>query len=266
MQWTYRIKPRDLGQFLTDLIGTGLIVTEKRFDGEVWIVTVATPDATGNPVVEDAAVSSVVPTDEKLGSLSAQYESGSRSTAAIGNDLVGGFSYGKYQIATRTGTFGHFMTFLSLEYPNLHQSLQDAGGVTGAKNGTSAFRNAWSTLAATAPLQEAEHAYIKASHYDRFVSRLDGIGLHVSRRSSALKNVIWSVAVQHGPGNSVVANALAPLADPEELKDKAIIEAIYKERSNVSKYFSGSTSAVKKAVKKRFKAEKKDALAMLASK
>ena len=80
-----------------------------------------------------------------------------------------------------------------------------------------------------------------------------------------MKNVCWSVAVQHGSGNNVVKNALDPLSDPASLTDKVIIQAIYEERSKVEKYFSRSTKAVQDSVKARFKKELEDALVILAN-
>lgn len=293
MQREFRVQPRDLTVFLEGFRGSGLEIEKKLVDG-VWHVTVTAPEGPSAADIEDPTpveppapvvvvpaappvpappstggddteiVRPAPPEDTRqLGVLSARFESGSRSTAAIGHDSTGGFSWGKYQIATLTGTFARFMQFLETEFPVLHAQFTAAGGTDAAMAGTQVFKDKWRELAKTDALQEAEHGFIKATHYDLFVQKLNGIGLHVDRRSFALKNVIWSIAVQHGPGNSVVKNALDPLPDPATLSDKELITAIYKERSNVNKYFSRSTSAVKKSVKNRFKQEKEDALVML---
>ena len=60
----------------------------------------------------------------KLGDLSAEFESGSRGTSAIGFDSGGGASYGKYQIAHRVGTLDRFMIFLRDNYLELYMVLK----------------------------------------------------------------------------------------------------------------------------------------------
>ena len=83
-------------------------------------------------------------------------------------------------------------------------------------------------------------------------------------RSSALQNVVWSIAVQHGPGSSVIRNALKPLGNLKDVIDETMINKIYDERSNVNKYFSSSKPHIKESVKARFVKERKVALSMLA--
>lgn len=83
--------------------------------------------------------------------------------------------------------------------------------------------------------------------------------------------MVWSVAVQHGSGSSVIAKALAG-RDVSQLKDADIINAIYDERGaekldksgkTVLKYFSKSTDDVQAGVRHRFEQERKQALQML---
>jgi hypothetical protein len=79
----------------------------------------------------------------------------------------------------------------------------------------------------------------------------------------ALKNVVWSVAVQHGPNTPLIKNALFGL-QPGSMSDQTVIDAIYVERSKVDIYFESSTPKVKASVANRFKKEHADAIAMLA--
>lgn len=276
MQKTYRVKDRDLEELLKTIrLATNEIEKEILPDGR-WLVTATFPDgdtpASEAPPEDPTPVAaptslpaSSAPDNSELGVLSARFESGNRSSAAIGHDSTGGFSYGKYQIATKTETMKDFLDFCANKAPGIAAALNDAGGVSAATAGSNTFKTKWRELAGGAGLPKAEHGFIEETHYTPFVNRLDNIGLHVARRSWALKNVCWSVAVQHGSGNNVVKNALDPLSDPASLTDKAIIQAIYKERSKVGKYFSSSTKAVKDSVKARFKQELKDALEILAN-
>ncbi len=79
-----------------------------------------------------------------------------------------------------------------------------------------------------------------------------------------MQNVAWPTAVQHGPANKILENALNARRPVSALSDKDIINAVYDERSNVDKYFSKSTLAVKASVKNRFVRERANALQMLA--
>jgi hypothetical protein len=182
--------------------------------------------------------------DVELGKLSEKYESNGYP-GAIGHDNTGGFSYGKYQIATKTGTMKKYMNFLKEEFPAFEQELSATGGLDSALNGTVEFKRVWKKLAKNPNFADSQHAFIQKTHYEPFVERLKGIGLDVNARSRALKNVVWSVSVQHGPGNNVFRNALRnydpnDLEDNQKVSDKEIVEAVYAERSKVDVYFKNS--------------------------
>jgi hypothetical protein len=199
----------------------------------------------------------------KLGSLSAKYESGGKGPEAVspGKDL-GGVSYGTYQLSSKVGRAD---AFVQKYYPDLFQGL---------KAGTPEFTAQWKKLAAQDPkgLHEKEHQYIKETHYDKLVARLEkNLNLKAVSRSNALEDVLWSTAVQHGPNTPVVENALQPLLKEkaiEGLTDREIIVAIYAERGKKNEkgdlhYFKGNSTAIQKAVANRFVNEQKDALAAL---
>ena len=93
----------------------------------------------------------------------------------------------------------------------------------------------------------------------------------MNTRSAALRDVVWSTAVQHGGGTPIVHRAIATLncttADPTY--DKQLISAIYAERGRKKAdgtlvYFGKSSPAVQAGVANRFRNEQADALAMLA--
>ncbi|MEN6441643.1 MAG: hypothetical protein ABFD97_24035 [Syntrophobacter sp.] len=230
----------------------------------LWtVMTIASPEATGS----DDSVRKPDEHDPELGTLSERFESNGEP-GAVGRDKKGGYSYGQYQIATRPGTMKVFLEFLYKVDPDAFTRLNDAGGLTDAMDGTDAFKSAWKDLAKDLSRNPSfggvQHAFIQATHYEPFVNRLAGMNLMVNERSNALKNVVWSTAVQHGPGNTVFKNALDG-RNPANMNDAEIIEAVYDERSKVELYFSGSDAGVKKALLVRFRHERSEALKMLPS-
>jgi hypothetical protein len=140
--------------------------------------------------------------------------------------------------------------------------------------GTAQFTAVWKRIAAAQAdaFQEAQHEYIKKTHYDLLVARiLSDDSLNVNSRSHALQDVVWSTAVQHGGATPIVHRACGKVtsapADPKY--DEELIRAIYAERGRVKPdgnlaYFSGNSASVQKGVANRFKSELQDALAMLA--
>lgn len=211
----------------------------------------------------------VVPTDwsrwEHLGKLSAKYESGGRAsgTVSTGKGDPGGVSYGSYQLSSKVGTAQRFT------------DLYYADWFYGTKPGSAEFTKQWIRLAAErqSELAAYEHLFIADTHYQPFADRLkNDLGLDLEQHSNALRDVAWSVGVQHGAGNKIFSRALQPVIDEHrlnELNDKAIIELVYAERGRVddfgvSVYFSKSSPQVQKSVLKRFENEKQDALRELA--
>ncbi len=201
-----------------------------------------------------------------LGALSARFESNG-NPASIGHDSTGGWSYGTYQIATLTGTFSDFMKFLRAQYPDLAQPLDAAGGPTAATSGAQQFQAAWKSEAQQNPsiFQQAQHDYIKTTHYDVQVAKLQAnFGLDVNQRSRALQNVVWSMAVQMGnTTQTIFRNALQNVSSVDTVDDAQLIPLLYAEREKVNIYFAHSTPAVQAAVLKRFQQEQNDALQML---
>lgn len=223
------------------------------------------------PVKRPAAkqsVRKVAPGGDALGSLSAKYETGGRGpgTVSSGTGDRGGVSYGSYQMTSkpRGGTVSRFVSQPGFPWRAEFEGLTP---------GTPPFSKVWRQLAGQEPdrFHEAQHAYIKKTHYDPLVKKIRGDdGLRVNARSHALKDVVWSTAVQHGPNNSIVHRALRTVQESpkgHEL-DRVIIKAIYTERGrrkpdgNLT-YFSRNSAGVQKGVARRFVNEEKDALKML---
>jgi murein DD-endopeptidase MepM/ murein hydrolase activator NlpD len=204
---------------------------------------------------------------DALGALSAKYETGGRGpgTVSTGSGDPGGVSYGSYQMATKMGVPARFVSQAGFQW------RQDFQGLT---PGTADFTACWKRIAAAQAnaFQEAQHEYIKKTHYDLLVAKiLNDDNLDVNSRSRALQDVVWSTAVQHGGATPIVhracANVTRARTDPKY--DEELIRAIYAERGRKKPdgnlaYFSKSSASVQKGVSNRFKNELQDALAMLA--
>ncbi len=203
---------------------------------------------------------------EELGILSRRYESRG-NPAAIGRDKNGGWSYGLYQLASNKRRIRDFIDFLKtrMAYQTFADELEAAGGDAQARAGTPSFQAAWKELATDPAFSTAQHDYIKATHYDVFVNTLSRHhGFDIATRSKVLRDVAWSVSVQHGPRSvHIFTRALNTLSPALQASDRALINAIYDERSKVDIYFTSSTVREKKAVQNRFDAERKNALQTL---
>ena len=225
------------------------------------------PDEVAEPATESASHAS----HPTLGKLSEKYETGGRGpgTVSSGRGDAGGVSYGSYQMTSRNG--GTVAIFVSQpEFP-WRETFQ------GLEPGSDEFTHAWRTLADEHPEEffTTQHAFIKATHFDKLVDRIHrDDGLDVTQRSPALQDVIWSTAVQHGPGTNVVHNAIGTLranglfSPAAEDFDSNSIKAIYSERGRKDAqgnlvYFSRNSPQVQAGVAKRFVNEEQDALRML---
>ena len=193
-----------------------------------------------------------------LGRLSSRYES-SGDADAIGFDSTGGWSYGTYQIASKTGTLKKFLEWLSVVNPSAWASLHyDGGGVAAGLAGMDKFKNAWRGLCrADAAFAGNQHEFIGQTHYEVMHRRLLSMGFDVESRSAAMQDVVWSTSVQHGGGSDVVVKVLQQHGF---LTDAELIPLIYAERGT---RFKKSTPKVRAAVLNRFKDEQHRALAML---
>lgn len=204
---------------------------------------------------------------DALGALSAKYETGGRGcgTVSTGAGDYGGVSYGSYQMASKMGVPTRFVTQPGFPW------LKDFANLVA---GTAPFTAVWKRIAAEQPdeFQKAQHGYIKKTHYDLLVAKIrSDNGLDVNTRTRALQDVVWSTAVQHGPGTPIVGRACSSLTckAADANYDELLIRAIYAERGrrkpdgNLA-YFSKSSPSVQQGVANRFKSELQDALRMLA--
>lgn len=171
----------------------------------------------------------------KIGSLSAKYESGG-NPGAIGYDSTGGYSYGTYQLAHNNA-----QRFVA-ESPYAQQ-------FAGIPFNSPQFQQKWKQIAQSDPqgFAQAQHDYIAKTHLEPVVNRLKAGGIDVSRMSPTVQDVIWSTAVQHGPGNKIIEQAMATAKD-----ERDFIQKVYQLRWNNGAGFASSTPAVQKSVYNRF--------------
>lgn len=172
------------------------------------------------------------------GSLSLSFESGG-NPGAIGYDNTGGYSYGLFQLAHNNAK----------NFVNQSPYSDQFKGLT---FNTPAWREQWKKVATKDPegFSNAQTNYITKTHVDPQIQKLSNAGLKIDQYSPALKEVLLSTAVQHGPNTNVVVNALKSL--PKDPSEESLIKAIYKSRWGGGSQFARSTSDVKKSVYNRF--------------
>lgn len=200
-----------------------------------------------------------------IGRLSAKFESGSDGIAAIGYDSTGGTSYGKFQIASRVGTMKSFLSFLDAQAPDLAKRLRGAGPAnTGSRRG--GMPNEWRQIAREQPerFEKLQEDFVIESHYKPALNAIEQrTGLSAANISPAMREVIWSTAVQHGPAGAARiferADAMSGKSS-ESAYERKLINNVYSVRAG---QFGSSSKQVRQAVLNRFREEKQLALNML---
>jgi hypothetical protein len=224
----------------------------------------ASPRTMSRAMVPDRIVqrvSTAVPVQRREpGDLLKHHESGTRGPEAVssGRGDPGGISYGTYQMSRNSG---HAQAFVRRYYPDRFHGL---------RAGTPEFTRAWRevALADREGMIRNERIYMRETHYEPLVRRVEkDLHISVEGRSDAVRDMIWSVATQHGPNTRLVERAVrqARRVDPERpLSDEAFIRAVYAERSRVRDgrmaYFPGCDSTVQASVARRFRNEEREVL------
>jgi len=179
----------------------------------------AKPKPTGGsakPKPTGGSAKPVGPTKGEMGALSSKYETGGKGVSTVSSGMMGGgrpdpggVSYGSYQMTSQPGG-GRVSEFVkSKDFP-----AQFKGAFDGKTPGTKAYSDTWKSLAASNPqaLHSAEHNFIQRTHYDPVAKSVQSkSGFDLSKSNPVLRDAVWSTAVQHGPGTSVVNNAFASM-------------------------------------------------------
>lgn len=133
-----------------------------------------------------------------LGDLSARYESnGNPGCISNGYGDPGGKSYGTYQFSSNAGSLYAFVTWAQ------GQGYSWSGDLAAQDLCSDSFDNVWLSLADEQgdEFGQAQHDYIKAAYYNPSIDTLAGLGYHIENHNNVMKDVVWSRAVQYGPGN-----------------------------------------------------------------
>ena len=216
-------------------------------------------------------------TAQGLGSIAALFESGDKGAAAIGYDRTGGTSYGKFQISSRAGTMNRFLSYLSEREPAWAERLRQAGPAnTGSTQGRMPAE--WARIAVESPerFEKLQTEFIKKDHYQPAREKiLEQTGVDIESAKPALREALFSTAVQHGasgaarifnqaidkflgkPGAQAAAPAVSTAAKGFE---QALVSEVYNTRQH---QFGGSSEAVRASVRGRLRHEKDLVLAML---
>ncbi|MDR0827419.1 MAG: hypothetical protein LBN33_06035 [Desulfovibrio sp.] len=208
------------------------------------------------------------------GALAAKFESGDEGIAAIGYDGKGGTSYGKFQIASRPGTMRNFISYLQNKAPDMARRLSAAGPAdTGGKSGR--MPTEWRKIAAEDPARfdELQSDFIRTTHVEPAKDAItEATGVNFEQLPTALREVLFSTAVQHGPaGATRIINRAMESVNRDKLmtaknetsaqnEGRRLITQIYNLRAG---QFSSSTSRVQSAVRNRLRQEMQEAIQML---
>ncbi|MBL8473828.1 MAG: hypothetical protein JNM98_18705 [Rhodocyclaceae bacterium] len=197
-----------------------------------------------------------------LGQTSQSFESGKggAGTVSSGKGDFGGASYGTYQLSSSQGTLQKFLG--GTKYGREFEGL---------KPGTPEFDAKWKAVAQTdSGFADAQHQFIKDTHYDPAMAGLKDAGLDLSKRGAAVQDALWSTSVQFGAGSAkrgtgavgMFRKALAG-RDVEKMSDQEVVTAIqdYKIENN-DKLFANSSGDVRAGTAKRAKAEKTRLIAL----
>ena len=197
-----------------------------------------------------------IPSNWKLGQTSSRFETSGRGAGTIstGKGDRGGASYGSYQMSSKLGVVQDFLK--TSGYGKHFQGMQVNSKEFNAK---------WKDLAKNdSGFADAQHQYIKRTHYDVLMKKLDKAGLGMGGRGAAVQDAIWSTAVQFGGNTSLIQKALAG-KDLSKMSDDEIVKAIqqYKHK-NTEKLFKSSPT-LWGGLKDRAKQEEKALLNLSAS-
>lgn len=199
------------------------------------------------------ATAGQMPTVQGIGSVSKKYESGSGGAGTISSGAgdPGGASYGTYQLSSSKGTLNKFLS--STQYGSQFQGLTP---------GTQEFNSRWKQLAATDPnFGQAQHDFIKQTHYDPAAKYASSIGIDMS--DPGMQQAVWSASVQHAGVNTILSKAVnSPGWNDMSPEDK--IKQLYSVRSQYAMNAmmkDGASQNQINSVQNRYGNEVKDVLA-----
>lgn len=201
--------------------------------------------------------SSIDINNTKLGALSQAYEG---DPGEVGGGSGG--SYGSWQIIA--ANMPDFLeNYLVNSNPEYYRRLKAAGPV-----GSESFNDEWRSIGESDPdgFREDQRKYIAATHYATQVNKVRSeTGLDITQQSRAVQEAVWSAAVQQGPHNSVIVNAInraggAGSFNMSEESQAKLLKAIYETRKG---YTANDEGVDPSRLIERYNNELKDALSIL---
>lgn len=197
-----------------------------------------------------------------FGSISGAFESGGKGVGTIssGKNDPGGVSYGKHQLSSDKGSMTNFLR--SEEGSKYYNEFR------GMQPGSAEFSNKYKEVAGRdgEGMEKAQTAFIKKENYDPvakwFTEQYD---VDLEQRSRALKEIVFSIGTQYGPGTGkrVISDALGN-RDITKMDDADIISRLQDTRAaTVGTRFKSSKKSEQDTIYRRAGTEKAAALAML---
>jgi hypothetical protein len=171
--------------------------------------------------------------------------------------------YQQAGVTTAVFLMGH--TNCQVEWALLQDSyvrwvmIKSSGGLV---PGTASFSSKWRQMAQNPGFGEAQHEFIRKTHYTPQLTFLKNRGIDLSNRGPGVQDAIWSTSVQFGPNSSLILRALEGM-DTKQASDEEVISAIqdHKIRNN-NTLFRSSSPAVRASTLQRARSEKADLIAL----
>lgn len=159
----------------------------------------------------------------------------------VGTDFLGSTYYGSLRLHALQQLPG-FLRWLREQAPELAAPLDAAGGEAAAASRAAGFVQAWQSLgsapASAARFGALQEAFVTQGSYAALVRRLrKDFGLDLRDHSPALRAVMYSIAVQHGPSSRFVGDAMASFGSPAGRSDRELIDHLYAQRGQIDKTF-----------------------------
>ena len=179
----------------------------------------------------------------------------------------GGWSYGLYQLASNVGSVQNFLEWLQQQpepWANYGRVLAAAGDPTCEQS----FADKWAEIGTVDPIGfgQLQDAYAKTQYYDAAAQTLlDEYGFDIEPRSLALKQVLFSNAVQHGPVTGAEAfydGAQLYGANLNDMPDHEIIWNVYEVKIEDPAWTSGAPSC-RPGLYARWERERDEAIELL---
>ena len=221
------------------------------------------------PANRNAPRPSPSPRQHDIGALSAKYESsGDPGTISSGRNDPGGVSYGTHQLSSRGKMVDAFIASpMAARWSVRFRNLRPA---------TPAFDQQWRAIASSEPtaFEEAQRAFLGRENYNRVVNGVAReAGVNLNGAANAVRQVTWSVAVQHGGAKDILSTAVQrtdrALRRTDPRYQRTLIENIYDERiaytervrqRRLSEGKIDEARGLENVIRNRFPSERSDAL------